>query len=160
MCHGSSFVSWARTRPHLTNRQTERSSEVPRSLPVMPPTPRCSPPFCDPQQTRQGVESDEIWVHSKHSPAAKNNQDQTSLTKYQTRKENEERVQQNIKGMLLTRCSVYLDSCCTQPQMQIDLQFYISSNSGEKKETNSWMFITQNHRNVPSEFFWQSRGQF
>lgn len=57
----------------------------------------------------------------------------------------------------LRGCSVYLESCWTQSQMHINLQFNIYSNPGKKKETNSCMFITQEHRNVPSQFFWQSK---
>lgn len=166
VCNGSSFVSWAATRPHFTNRQAGTSSEVPQSLPVDAPN---SSVFSSVIHSRP----DTVWkVMGFESTASTALLQKTTRIKYiwqkniKQGKKNEEQVQQNKKEsneyfwLLLTRCSVYPDSCCTQSQIHINLQFNDSSNPGKKKETNCCMFITQKHRNVPSEFFLQSRGQF
>lgn len=56
--------------------------------------------------------------------------------------------------------SVSFESSCTQPQMHVSLQFNIFSNPGKKKRNSSRVIIIQQPRNVPSLFFWQSRGRF
>lgn len=150
MCNSFSFVSWTRTRPHFTNRQAGTSSELPVDAPNFsmfssPLWPRADQAECvkwwdlNPQQTQPCC---------KEQPGSN-----TSDKRISNKKRKRKTCAAEYKGMLLTRCSVYLDSCCVQSQMHINLQFNISSNPGRKKETNSCMFITQNHRNVPSEFF-------
>lgn len=109
---GSSFVSWARNRPYSTNWQG-----------------RTSPLSCHRVCLRMlnsfsaRLDSQQAQPYCKEQPGSRTTDRRISNRERKWGTSVEE--SKEYLWMLFTRHSVSLDSCCTEPQMHITLQFNI-----------------------------------